>query len=192
MMKTLLAALAAAGLLAVAVSAGHAQSAGHDPPKFTSMSKLMTSDADKIGTDLGLLTRDAKAGQTGAEPQPCYNLKNNVDPDAAAIGYFVQNDVTNDVTNLQSDINTLQSDIRNFNQDLADFANDGVPAPAGAATTLASIKSRIAAAAKRANASIHQMQDQVDAAYARGNRLATGACSEDGPGSPPTIPSVTY
>jgi len=191
-MKTLIAALAAVGLFAVAVSAGRAQSAAHDPPKFTSMSQLMTSDAGKIGTDLGLLKRDAQAGQTGTESQPCYNLKNNVDPDAAAIGYFVQNDVTNDVTNLQSDIDTLESDIRNFNQDLADFANDGVPAPSGAAATLASIRSKIAAAARHANASIHQMQDQVDAAYARGNRLATGACSDDGPGSPPTIPSVTY
>jgi hypothetical protein len=191
-MKSLLAALAAAGVLAIAVSAGHAQSAAHDPPKFTSMSRLMSSDADKIGNDLGLLTRDARAGQTGAEPQPCYNLKNNVDPDAAAIGYFVQNDVTNDVTNLQSDINTLEADIRNFNQDLADFANDGVPAPSGATATLASIKGKIAAAVRRANASISQMQGQVDAAYARGNKLAIGACASDGPGDPPAIPSVTY
>lgn len=191
-MKTLLAALLAFGLFAVAVSAGRAQSTAHDPPKFASMSQIMTSDASKIGIDLRLVMHDAQKGQTGSEQIPCYNLKNNVDPDAAAIGYFVQNDVANDVGNLQSDIDTLESDIRNFKLDIADFANDGVAAPAGATATVAAIRSKVAAAVTSANAAIRRIQDQVDAAYARGNNLATGTCSGDGPGAPPTIAQVTY
>jgi len=190
-MKTLFAALAAFCLFAVAVSTGRAQSATHDPPKFASMSRLMASDASKIGNDLGLVMHDAQAGSRGPSQDPCYNLQNNVDPDAAAIGYFVQNDVTNDVSNLQSDINTLETDIHNFKQAITDFANDGVAPPKDAGATLRDIRSKIAGAVQSANAAIRRMQTQVDAAYARGNKLATGTCSGDGPGTPPSIPQVT-
>jgi hypothetical protein len=191
-MKSLFAALAVITLLAVAMSSGRAQSAPHDPPRFSSMSLLMQTDARKISSDLALVARDAKPGQTGRAEPACYNLKNNVDPDAAAIGYFVSNDVTNDADNLQSDVNTLEADIRNFNRDIADFVNDGVPAPAGTAATLSEIRAKISAAVTGANTAIRAMQRKVNAAYARGDSLATGPCADDGPGSAPAIPTVTY
>ena len=191
-MKSIFAALAVVALLAVAISSGRAQTAAHDPPKFSSMSQLLASDSSKIAGDVALLRNDAKPGQSGTAEPACYNLKNNVDPDAAAIGYFVENDITNDVGNLQSDINTLESDIRNFKQDLADFANDGVHAPPRVAATLADVRAKISAAVTGANAAIRAMQDSVNAAYAEGNKLATGPCAGDGPGTAPTIPAVTY
>ncbi|HXW88114.1 MAG TPA: hypothetical protein VEJ42_07630 [Streptosporangiaceae bacterium] len=191
-MKSLFAALAVVTLLAVAISSGHAQTATHDPPKFSSMSQLMESDSGKIVSDLTLVQDDAKPGQTGRPGQPaCYNLQNNVDPDATAIGNFVTNDVSNDVSNLQSDIDTLVSDIHNFKSDIADFVNDGVAAPAGEAQTLSSIWAKIHSEVAAANAEIGFMQRTVNAAYARANGLANGKCNGDGPGNPPQIQQVS-
>jgi hypothetical protein len=198
-MKQLLAALGILVLLGILASIGSSGSDGrvgaasysapHDPPKFTSMSLLLSSDAAKISADRALADADAKNGQNGPSGSGCYNLLNNVTPDARAIGTFVVNDVGNDVNNLQKDINTLERDINSFNEDIADFTNDGVPKPTGA--TVSRVKAAIAAEIKSANSMIAAMQDNVDTAYSDGNNLAYGTCHNDGPGKAPEIPTVT-
>lgn len=196
-MKPLLAALGVLVLLAILAASGSSASSGaashapkHDPPRFTSMSGLLTSDAAKISTDLGLVANDAANGQNGPSGTGCYNVVNNVTPDARAIGTFVVDDVNNDVGELQGDINTLEADIADFNQDIADFANDGVPTPDGA-TTVSQIRAVIAGQIASSNALIAAMQSNVSLAYADGNNLAYGPCDNDGPGNPPTILTVT-
>lgn len=189
-MKTILACVAVIAFLAAATAAGSVASAQHDPPKLTSMSQILASDLGKIDADNKLIVQEARPGAAGVGEPSCYNLQNNVDPEAAAIGNFLENDVTNDVAVLQNDINTLHSDVINFKRDIADFVNDGVPDPAGANQTVAAVNGKIATEMRRANSAIRQMQGLANAAYAKGNTLATGKCSSDGPGSPPTIPSV--
>jgi hypothetical protein len=196
-MKPVLAALGVVVLLVILASAGSSGTASYkakdpaDPPKFSSMSSLLTSDQAKISTDLGIVGNDAAQGQSGAGEPPCYNLQNNVTPDAQAIGAFVSNDVDNDLAKLQMDINTIQADVVNFNQDIADFVNDGVPMPAGAAEAVSQITTDITGEVTTVNGLIESMQANVDAAYEDGNDLANGTCSGDGPGTAPTIPSVT-
>jgi hypothetical protein len=195
-MRALLAVLGILVLLGIAASSSGSSgtashSATHDPPKFASMSSLLTSDATKTSSDLRLVATDAANGQNGPGGETaCYNLLNNVTPETRAIGTFVANNVDSDVSNLQRDIKTLEADIGNFNEDITDFANDGVQTPTGAAT-VSQIKAVIAAEIESANSLIATMQDNVNMAYADGNDLAFGACQHDGPGKAPRIPTVT-
>jgi hypothetical protein len=198
-MKPLLAGLGVVVLLVILASVGSSGTASYkakaaapaDPPKFSSMSSLLTSDQTKISADFQIVVNDATQGQSGDGEPLCYNLQNNVTPDAQAIGAFVSNDVDNDVAKLQMDINTIQADVANFNQDIADFVNDGVPMPAGAAQAVTQISTDVTGEVATANGQIGSMQNDVDAAYEDGNDLATGACSGDGPGKAPAIPIVT-
>jgi hypothetical protein len=193
-MKALLAALGVLVLLGIAAAVGSSRpassSAPADPPRFSSMSLLLSSDAAKVSADLAIAANDAKQGQSGAGQPACYNLQNNVTPDVDAIGRFVSGDFVNDVNKLQTDINTLEANIRNFNQDIADFVNDGVIASADGTQIIKEIRGHIASEVKSANNTISAVRTYVNEAYTDANNLTSGACSRDGPGKEPTIPTV--
>jgi hypothetical protein len=189
-MKPVIAVLAVGGLLGFA-ALGKAHTAVPDPPKFISVESALGTDEAKIDSDLAVVMTDRGAGPDGPGEPACYNLTENVDSDVATIGYFVNNNVMNDRSNMQNVIDVIRQDMANFNNAIADFINEGVPRPPGAAEAVAEVKATILIARADANYEINLMKADVRAAYTIGTNMATGRCSDRGPGSPPSIPPIS-
>jgi len=153
---------------------------------FSSDLNALSGDVSQTNTDLATTQSDAAQG-ANAGGGDCINLEGIVNPDVeGSVVPDVQGGLVPDLSTLTNDIGSAQSDISTLQNDLATLKSDGLPSPPGASAAITATNQAIAAAVSQANSDIATANSDVNQAYAAGNAIATGACSGDGPGSPPT------
>jgi hypothetical protein len=184
-MKPAIGLLGFAALLALsACSGGGASSAVGVPADFNSLVSAISSAVSQENSDLSHESSDASSGPADSAGA-CANLQANVDYDVKTnIGRDTQ-DVSYDVSNLQTALTTLQTDIANMHTDVTAIANEGTPIPADINAFVSSANSQMIQAINSANGEIDQANSLTSSAYNTANALATGSCSGDGPGSTP-------
>lgn len=146
----------------------------------------LSGDATQAGNDLATTRSDAANGPNGASGD-CYNLEGVVNYDVQGkVDYDLQGPTAADSQGLVSDLATARSAVQTLQADLAGLSAAGLPAPTGAAAAISAAQNAISTAVSAANGDISAVNGDVVTAYQVANGIATGSCSEDGPGSPPS------
>lgn len=154
----------------------------------------LSSDLSKLAGDLTQTSNDLAAEKTAAAAGPnadggdCYNLESNVNYDAESnVEYDSQSDFGYDLQeHLVPDISSGRQDISAVQSDLSNLQSMGLPAPPGAQAAITAAQKEISSGISTANSDISQENSYVSQAYSAANGIATGNCSGDGPGSPPS------
>jgi hypothetical protein len=154
----------------------------------------LSSDLGKLASDLSQTNNDLAAEKTAAAAGPnadggdCYNLESNVNYDAQSdVEYDAQSDFGYDLQqNLVPDISSGRQDISALQSDLSNLQSLGLSTPSGAQAAITTAQNEISNAISTANSNVSQVNADVDAAWAVSNSTATGSCSGDGLGSPPS------
>lgn len=150
---------------------------------FTSDLSGLAADVRNADEDLASARADAAQGQGDY----CINVSSTVYNDAASTLYNdAQSSVYTDLQTIASAVGTARTDIEHVQSALQRLSVDGLAAPAGNSDALRSARAAITAAISTANAAADHANNDVSAAYAMANSLATGACAGMGPGKPPT------
>jgi trimeric autotransporter adhesin len=140
----------------------------------------LASDVKQTGTDFGTVKADAGNGQGDY----CSNA-DTVASDADTVASDADT-VSSDLDTLTNDLHSDRSAISTLQDDLTSLQNMNLAAPSGAQAAISAAQSAIRHAVSTANADIQQENGLVSQAYQVANGLASGQCSDSGPGSPPS------
>jgi len=160
---------------------------GNDSGNLSGDTSTLANDVGTVNSDLGTVRQDASQGPNGFGNGYCYQLDGAVDYDVTGtLDYDVTGTFEYDLNSLTNDIATVRSDIGTLTADLTKLSNDGGSPTGNPQAAISSARASIRQAVAAANGDIGTINSDQATAYAVANGIATGNCSGDGPGAPPS------